>query len=245
MTKLQPAEGRLNGYFITGTDTGVGKTLVAAGLLVAANRQGLATVGIKPVAAGCCTAETACGATLINADALALQSAASIAIDYNQVNPIALQPPIAPHIAAADSGVLISAGKLVQHCRRVTADSQAQFVIVEGAGGWLVPLNQTETMADFCVGLGFPVIIVVGMQLGCLNHTLLTVQAVRAAGLPIAGWVANCIEPEMAALAGNLQSLQALLSLPALGVVPYLGMTATADQAAKYLQFDLLTRVGK
>ncbi|MAF83207.1 MAG: dethiobiotin synthase [Chromatiales bacterium] len=233
----------MDGYFITGTDTGVGKTLVATGLLAAANEQGLRTVGIKPVAAGCFSAKTDSGSTLINADALALQSAASIAIDYRQVNPVALEEPIAPHIAAANSGIHMSAGELVQHCRRVTADSQAQFVIVEGAGGWLVPLNKTETMADFCTELGFPVIIVVGMRLGCLNHTLLTVQAVRAAGLSIAGWVANCIEPDMTALADNLQSLQDLLSLPALGVVPYLGAMATADQAAKYLQFDLLTRV--
>jgi dethiobiotin synthetase len=122
-------------------------------------------------------------------------------------------------------------------------DFPAQFVIVEGAGGWFVPLNETETMADFCVTLGFPVIIVVGMRLGCLNHALLTVQAVRAAGLSVAGWVANCAEPEMAAFEDNLQSLRDLLSAPLLGVIPYLGTSVTAARAAECLQLDLLAKV--
>jgi len=225
---------------VTGTDTGVGKTLVAAGLLVAASGRGMRSVGIKPVAAGCASVTTAAGTVLVSEDALALQTAASIAVDYAMVNPVALEQPIAPHIAAARSGVRIRAAELAQHCRRVTMDNAAQFLIVEGAGGWFVPLNESETMVDFCVELGLPVIIVVGMRLGCLNHALLTVQAVRAAGLSVAGWVANCAEPEMAAFEDNLQSLRNFLSAPLLGVVPFFSTTVTADRAAECLRLDLL-----
>jgi len=225
---------------VTGTDTGVGKTLVAAGLLVAASGRGMRSVGIKPVAAGCASVTTAAGTVLVSEDALALQTAASIAVDYAMVNPVALEQPIAPHIAAARSGVRICAAELAQHCRRVTMDNAAQFLIVEGAGGWFVPLNESETMVDFCVELGLPVIIVVGMRLGCLNHALLTVQAVRAAGLSVAGWVANCAEPEMVAFEDNLQSLRNFLSAPLLGVVPFFSTTVTADRAAECLRLDLL-----
>jgi len=226
------------GYFVTGTDTGVGKTLVAAGLLVAAGECGMQTLGIKPVATGCVAAATGSGTGPVNDDALALQSAASIAVDYAMVNPVALAAPIAPHLAAARSGIRIRAGELAAHCRRVYAECAAQFMVVEGAGGWSVPLNETETMADLCAELGLPVILVVGMQLGCLNHALLTAQAVRAAGLPLAGWVANCMEAEMEELAGNLQSLRNRLAAPPLGVIPYLGAQAHPDRAAEYLQLD-------
>jgi dethiobiotin synthetase len=240
MVEQIPAEGLPEGYFVTGTDTGVGKTLVAAGLLIAASASGMRTIGIKPVAAGCTPASDA---PLVSEDALMLQSAASIKIDYAMVNPVALEQSIAPHIAAARSGLHIRVDDLVRQCRRVCLDFPAQFVIVEGAGGWFVPLNETETMADFCVSLGFPVIIVVGMRLGCLNHALLTVQAVRAAGLSVAGWVANCAKPEMAAFEDNLQSLRDLLSAPLLGVIPYLGTSVTAARAAECLQLDLLAKV--
>ncbi len=242
MIRSMPGEDQLEGYFVTGTDTGVGKTLVATGLLAAAAEHGMRTAGIKPVAAGCTLAETANGAVLVNDDALALQSAASVAIDYALVNPVALEQPVAPHIAAANSGVHISAGELARHCRRVTTDYRVQFVVVEGAGGWLVPLNETETMADFSTDLGLPVIIVVGMRLGCLNHALLTVQAVRTAGLSVAGWVANCVEPEMTVLADNLRSLQDLLAMPPLGVVPHFTAPATTEKVAGYLQFDGLLK---
>jgi len=226
----------VQGYFVTGTDTGVGKTLVSAGLLIAAGESGLQTLGIKPVATGCIT--TGSGTVQVNDDALALQSAATIAVDDARVNPVALEAPIAPHLAAARSGIHIDAGELAAHCRRVYADYAAQFMIVEGAGGWSVPLNEAETMADFCVELGLPIILVVGMKLGCLNHALLTAQAVRAAGLSLAGWVANCMEAEMEELAGNLQSLRSRLAVPALGVIPYLGARAHPQRAAEYLQLD-------
>jgi len=232
----------IQGFFVTGTDTCVGKTLVAAGLLVAASARGMRSLGLKPVAAGCTSATTASGSMLVNDDALALQQAASLNLDYASVNPVALEQAIAPHIAAADSGVQLHADELVRHCRRVCANFPAQFVVVEGAGGWLVPLNETETMADFCVELGFPVIMVVGMKLGCLNHALLTARAVRAAGLPIAGWVANCMTEQMPAFEANLRSLQALLSAPLLGEIPHLGSTPKPSRAAEYLQLDRLVK---
>jgi len=233
---------RIQGYFVTGTDTAVGKTLVAAGLLVAASGRGLRSIGIKPVAAGCRPVTTASGSMLVNEDALMLQQAASVKLDYANVNPVALEQAIAPHIAAADSGIQLHADELVRHCRRVCTDFPAQFMVVEGAGGWLVPLNETETMADFCVGLGFPVIIVVDMKLGCLNHALLTARAVHTAGLPIAGWVANCTTEQMPAYDANLHSLQTLLPAPLLGVIPHLGSTPTASRVAECLQLDLLAK---
>jgi len=232
----------VQGYFVTGTDTGVGKTLVASGLLVAVGERAVRTIGIKPVATGCVATTT--GSEPVNDDALALQSAASIALDYARVNPVALKAPIAPHLAAARSGIRLHAGELAAHCRRVYADCAAQFMIVEGAGGWSVPLNETQTMADLCVALGLPVILVVGMQLGCLNHALLTAQAVRAAGLSLAGWVANCTEAEMEALADNVQSLRHRLAAPPLGVIPYLGARAHPERAAEHLQLDLLAVPG-
>ncbi len=237
-----PPEARVDSYIVTGTDTAVGKTLVAAGLLVAASARGMRSIGIKPVAAGCTLAATDSGSMLVNDDALVLQQTASVNLDYASVNPVALEQAIAPHIAAADSGVRLCADELVRHCRRVCADFPAQFVIVEGAGGWLVPLNETETMADFCIGLGFPVIMVVGMQLGCQNHALLTARAIHAMGLSVAGWVANCTTGQMPAFEENLRTLQELLSVPLLGVIPYLGSTPTANQAAEYLQLDRLVK---
>lgn len=240
---MAAAEQRsVEGYVVTGTDTDVGKTLVATALLVAAAARGKRTIGLKPVAAGCAPAAANPGAPPVHEDALALQQAASVHLDYASVNPVALELQIAPHIAAARSGIRMHAGDLAQHCRTLSRDCAAQFVIVEGVGGWLVPLSETETMADFCIELAYPIIIVVAMRLGCLNHALLTAGAVRAAGLPIAGWVANRTEPEMAAFEDNLQTLQELLPAPLLGAIPYLGSGATAHQAAEYLQLDLLLR---
>ncbi len=230
----------LQGYFVTGTDTGVGKTLVAAGLLHAAAGRGWRAVGIKPVAAGCRPAVTNGGTHLVNDDAVALGQAASVRLAYADINPVALEPPVAPHIAAAESGVDLRAGELVAHCRRVGERAAARIVVVEGAGGWLVPLNAAETMETVACGLGFPVIIVVGMRLGCLNHALMTAKSVRAAGLPVAGWVANHIDPAMAATEGNVETLRAWLPEPMLGQVPYLGVTASPEQAATHLRVESL-----
>ena len=178
--------------FITGTDTDVGKTVVACGFLAAANDQGLRTAAIKPVAAGCEITQQG----MTNDDALQLQAAASHKLSYQQINPVALEPAIAPHIAAAESGVRMSASRLVGYCRGVSL-MPVDMVVIEGAGGWRVPINSRETLADVARELECAVIVVVGMRLGCLNHALLTMEAIRRDGLQIAGWVANILDTEM------------------------------------------------
>ena len=221
-------------FFVTGTDTEVGKTFIAAALLGMARERGLRTAGVKPVAAGCREA----GGRLVNDDALALMAASGAGLDYAAVNPVALEPPIAPHIAAARAGVALEVGPLAASCRAVL-DQGFDFVIVEGAGGWFVPVDGRNTLADLCIDLNLPVILVVGMKLGCLNHALLTAAAVEAAGLRLAGWVANSVAVEMPVLEENIQTLRNRLAAPCLGVVPPLG-TAQPRMAAKFLDLDVL-----
>jgi dethiobiotin synthetase len=217
-------------YFVTGTDTGVGKTQVTAALLLAAQAHGLRCLGVKPVAAGCVRT----GGRLVNEDALLLQRCASLPAAYAAVNPVALEPAIAPHIAAERAGIVLYAETLAALVRTQAA-SGAELLLVEGAGGWLVPLNRTETMADLAVALAYPVILVVGMRLGCINHALLTAAAIRAAGLELAGWVANSVGPEMEALADNLLTLETQLPALRLGTVPFLGDRCTPEQVNTWL----------
>lgn len=217
-----------NAYFVTGTDTGVGKTVVAVGLLNAARRAGLTTIGLKPVAAG---ADGERDGVAGNGDALALQDAATVDLDYASVNPVLLSRPLAPHIAAERDGVRIDVAELATRCR-AAVDNEVDLVIAEGAGGWLVPLNDTETMADLVLELRLPVILVVGMRLGCLSHALLTSVAIRDVGLRLAGWVANCNESDMEALTDNVDALRARLPAPLLGRIPRLG---PGEDAADYL----------
>ena len=172
-----------NTWFVTGTDTDVGKTAICCALLSAANDRGLSTAAIKPVAAGC-------DENGHNSDALQLQAAMSAQLDYAQVNPVALELAIAPHIAAEREGRNLQASRLAGLCRGVMMGS-AEFILIEGAGGWRVPINSRETLADVAVALQVPVIMVVGMRLGCVNHALLTAEAIRRDGLHLAGWVAN------------------------------------------------------
>ncbi|RYY03849.1 MAG: dethiobiotin synthase [Gammaproteobacteria bacterium] len=207
-------------FFITGTDTNVGKTLVAAGLLVAAKNKGLTTAALKPVAAGCEKTDEG----LRNSDALLLQSVITQPLAYEQINPYALEAAIAPHIAAQQEKRSLSVDRLSGFCRGVL--SSADFTLLEGAGGWRVPLNARETLADLAKNLQLPVIIVVGVRLGCINHALLTFEAIVRDGLPVAGWVANCVDPDMPVLQENIDSLRARLPIPCLGVVPFL-----ADQS--------------
>lgn len=221
-------------YFVTGTDTDAGKTLMACGLLEKARRQGMSTVAVKPVAAGCEQTESG----LRNNDALLLQNAMTLALPYEQVNPIAFEPPLAPHIAAMREGKSLSVERLEGFCRGVTFQS-CDLALVEGAGGWLVPLNPRETLADLAKALKAPVILVVGMKLGCINHALLTVQAIARDGLPLAGWVANKIDPNMGAYEENLMTLKALIDAPLLGEVPFLS-DANKDTAADHLAVDAL-----
>ena len=215
--------------FITGTDTDVGKTVVACGFLAAANQQGLRTAAIKPVAAGCEVTEQG----MTNTDALQLQAAASHKLSYQQINPVALEPAIAPHIAAAEAGLRMSASRLVGYCRGVSL-MPVDTVVVEGAGGWRVPINSRETLADVARELECAVIVVVGMRLGCLNHALLTMEAIRRDGLQIAGWVANILDPEMPRLQENIDTLKQCINEPCLGTVPRID-DLSAERVADFL----------
>lgn len=221
-------------YFIAGTDTDVGKTTIAAGLLHAARLQGLSTLGAKPVASGC----TMTAKGLRNSDAQALIDESSIKLDYQQVNPFAFEPAIAPHVAAREAGVALEVAALARAMRHVL-DQGADFTLVEGAGGWRVPLSDQANLSDLAIALRLPVILVVGVRLGCINHALLSAEAIARDGLQLAGWVANVIEPKTARLEENLASLAERLPAPCLGRVPKLKQ-ASADAVAEHLQLDLL-----
>ncbi len=223
-------------YFVTGTDTAVGKTLVAAALLHAANARGWSTIGLKPVAAGGVSHD----GTYVNEDARLLQATASIPLDYAAVNPVVLHDAMAPHIAAARDGRRLNADELAAHCRRQLDASHAEFAVAEGAGGWLVPLDAPATMADLAADLGWPVILVVAMQLGCLNHALLTAREIDAAGLTLAGWVANVTGATMAAEAENLATLDDWLPAPRIGLIRNLGPDPRVADAAAHLDLSLL-----
>lgn len=203
-------------FFVTGTDTDVGKTLISCALLHKAKQQGLTSLALKPVAAGC--EQTDLG--LQNEDALALQQCATVKLPYQQVNPIAFEPPIAPHIAAAEAGKVLQAGRLVGYCRGALLQ-QADFKVIEGAGGWRVPLNNRETLADVAKQLKCQVILVVGVKLGCLNHALLTYEAIIRDGLTVVGWVANQVMPGVSHTKANIETLERMLPAPCLGVVPF------------------------
>ena len=221
-------------FFIAGTDTDVGKTLVACALLEKARQEGLVTAAIKPVAAGC--EQTPNG--LRNDDALQLQQAMTLDLLYEQVNPVALEPAIAPHIAAEQVQKRLRVAQLSGFCRGVMMQ-RSDLLLVEGAGGWRVPLNSVETLADLAKDLQLPVILVVGMKLGCINHALLTAEAIARDGLPLAGWVANGVS-EMSAYQENLNTLKHLLPAPCLGIVPALDKVS-ALAAAVYLDLTPLS----
>ena len=223
-------------FFIAGTDTDVGKTLVAAGLLVAAKNQGFTTAALKPLAAGSQKTE----AGLRNSDALLLQSVITQPLVYEHINPIALEAAIAPHIAAQQEKRVLSADRIAGFCRGSL--NQADFTLVEGAGGWRVPLNPQETLADVAKILRLPVILVVGMRLGCISHALLTAEAIRNDGLQLAGWVANCIDADMPVLHENIHSLAMRIPAPCLGVVPWLD-DATPASVAALLDPDALAQL--
>lgn len=205
-------------FFITGTDTEVGKTHVSCQLLHAAQQQGLTTLGLKPLAAG---ADDIDGAWS-NEDARALMDASTLKLPYDTVNPVLLKEPMAPHIAAEREGKRLSAQSLVGYCRGTFMTARSDFTLVEGAGGWRVPLNYRETLADVARELKLDVILVVGMKLGCLNHALLTAEAIERDGLTLRGWIANCPSPNMNGLEENIQTLQRMMRAPLVGVLPFL-----------------------
>ncbi len=216
-------------FFIAGTDTEVGKTTIAAGLLCAARRQGLSTAACKPVASG--SENTADG--LRNSDALALLGQCSLPLSYDEVNPLAFAPAIAPHLAAREAGVELTAAALLAPVRHVL-DQGADFTVVEGAGGWRVPLGDGGFLSDLPIALGLPVILVVGVRLGCINHAVLSAEAIERDGLKLAGWVANIVDPETSRLDENLATLTELLTAPCLGRVPRLA-DAAAESVAVHL----------
>lgn len=228
----------MSAYFVAGTDTGVGKTRVAAALLYAARQRGLTTLGLKPVAAGCEPAgEGPEPAALRNDDALRLRQHSTEELTYQQTNPVALAPPIAPHIAAERAGVSLCATQLAAHCRPLL--ERAAFTLVEGAGGWRVPLNERESLADLPRQLALPVILVVGVRLGCLNHALLTAEAIERDGLKLAGWVASGVDPEADCVADNIAALEYRLNAPCLGRIPPLACPEP-EVLAEYLSLDPL-----
>lgn len=198
-------------YFITGTDTGIGKTYVTTQLLQQFNQQGLKTVGLKPVASGGII--TASG--LQNEDAIALQQHASIKLPYEIVNPILFQEPIAPHIAAKQENRSLNVELILKACEPGLT-THADIILIEGVGGWLTPLNEQETMADFVKALNIPVILVSGIRLGCLNHTLLTYHHIQQSGVICESWVANCLDSNMLAQKANIDFLKSALPVPLL-----------------------------
>jgi len=209
--------------FVTGTDTGVGKTLVACALLHSLRSRGLRALGMKPVAAG--VQPTADGP--VNPDVVALRHASSWLAPLSQVNPYCFEPPVAPHLAAAAAGLRIE----MEPIRRAfdALRRSADAIVVEGVGGFLVPLNEREDAGDIAVALALPVVLIVGMRLGCLNHALLSQQAILARSLRLAGWIANSIDPGMARFEGNLQALRERIDAPLLGVIPYRPMADPAS----------------
>jgi dethiobiotin synthetase len=203
---------RAQAWFLTGTDTEVGKTFAACALLHAARARGLSTLAMKPVAAGVDAAGR-------NEDVERLIAASSVKAARALVNPYCFDRPIAPHLAAADEGRDIDAGAIVAAYRQLAP--QAAFMLVEGVGGFRVPLGEDLDTADLATRLGLPVIVVVGLRLGCLNHALLTAEAIATRGLALAGWIANRIDPDMPKWHENVEALRARLTAPLLGVLPW------------------------
>ena len=201
--------------FITGTDTGIGKSLVAASLLRALQAQGLRALGMKPIASGC----TMTTQGLRNDDAELLRTHGAGAPDYALVNPYALPEAIAPHLAAAQAGVAIRLDPIVAAFAALSTMSQC--VVVEGVGGWAVPLSATLMQADLVRALRLPVILVVGLRLGCINHALLSARAIAQDGCELIGWIGSQVDPAMLCLDENLATLRECLPAPCLGVLPY------------------------
>jgi dethiobiotin synthetase len=215
-------------FFVTGTDTGVGKTLVTAALLRRLRESGVAVAGMKPIAAG-----TVAGPDgPANEDALLLQAESSVRHPYAIVNPWLFAPAIAPHIASAEAGQAIDTGRIVAAHARLAAD--AEVVIAEGAGGFLVPLDGSRSCAELPALLGMEILLVVGLRLGCLNHAFLTAEAIAGRGLALAGWIGNGVAAEFSRREANIETLTAKLPAPCLGIVPWM-REPSVDKAATAL----------
>lgn len=204
-------------WFITGTDTDAGKTVVATALLTACTKGGYTTAALKPVAAGGVLTKDG----FFNQDALRLQAAASQKNSYQDVNPYLYEQAIAPHLAAVNENRVIDFGQCIERCMPII-NSAADVVVVEGAGGWLVPLNSEHNLADLASALGCEIILVVGLKLGCLNHALLTAAAVEASGLRLAGWVANHLSADMPFSQENIAALRQRIQAPLIAEIPFM-----------------------
>lgn len=204
-----------NGFFITGTDTEVGKTYVSCALLRAFSSHGKRVATMKPVASDCQISEQG----LRNGDALQLIANSDCQLPYEIINPYAFEPAIAPHIAAEQAVISINLTHLKQCFQKISSD--AEVTIVEGAGGWLVPLDDRHSIADLAATLELPVILVVGIRLGCINHALLTAAAIREKGIKLAGWIANHVDSECACTEENICSIAQRINAPCLGILPF------------------------
>ncbi|HTJ95924.1 MAG TPA: dethiobiotin synthase [Rhodocyclaceae bacterium] len=223
----------MSAWFICGTDTEIGKSLVTATLLHAFANKGLRVAGMKPVAAGAVWA----GDHWHNDDVALLNSASNVSIRPDLVCPYLLQEAAAPHIAAGLEGITFDLGHIRESLAAIHA--QTDITLVEGVGGFRVPLTTKEDTADLAVLLGLPVILVVGMRLGCISHALLTIEAIRVRGLKLAGWVANQIDPAMSHVAANIEALSARIPAPLLGHIPHL-VPADPRSALEHLNIELL-----
>jgi len=222
-----------HGVFVTGTDTGCGKTRVSLALIAQLRARGIRVGGFKPVAAG---SELHDG-ELRNDDALALIAASGLDVSYRVANPYCFEPAIAPHLAAAEAGTQIEAGPIL--AARDELASGCEFLVAEGAGGWRVPLGPRLDMQGLALELGLPVVLVVGLRLGCLNHALLSEQSILASGARLLGWIGSQVDPGMARLNENIATLDAGLSRSCLGILPHPRSDKTLTRAAP-LEIDYL-----
>ncbi len=218
--------------FITATDTDAGKSYISAMLLQGFKALDVTAIGVKPIAAGA-------DAKGFNGDALLLQQHSGIALPYKMVNPICYQAPVAPHLAALNEQQPIDE-KLLNDALQHWQNLKAEQLLIEGAGGWLLPLSAKRYLADWVAEQQLPVLLVVGMKLGCLNHAMLTVREIERSGCQLIGWVANCIDPHMLLLEQNIADLRQRISAPCLAVVPYAAEPALYQQLAKQIAVSLL-----
>ncbi|AFJ47704.1 dethiobiotin synthase [Shimwellia blattae] len=221
-------------WFVTGTDTDAGKTVASCALLRAAAAAGRRSAGFKPVASG--SELTPQG--LRNSDALALQRASSVALTYDQVNPYTFLEPTSPHIVSREEQRPVDPARMSAGLRAL--EPLADWILVEGAGGWFTPLSEHMFFPDWVVAEQLPVILVVGVKLGCINHALLTVQAVRQAGLPVAGWIASDVQPPGRRHREYMAALSAMIDAPLLGEIPWLGEGAEYQDTGRYLDLSAL-----
>ncbi|CEE92272.1 dethiobiotin synthetase [Xenorhabdus nematophila str. Anatoliense] len=224
----------INKYFLTGTDTEVGKTVISCAILQAANKKGYQTAGYKPVASG--SKITVEG--IRNDDALALQRHSSVPLTYQEVNPLVFVEPTSPHIVSADIKQPIDFFTLSQGLERLT--TKADWVLIEGAGGWYTPLSENTTFADWVMQENLPVILTVGVKLGCINHAVLTAKAIQHSGLTLAGWVANEIEPAGKYQTAYLETLERMIPAPLLGIIPHLNEFYDKNNLGEYISIDSL-----